>query len=274
MTTNTMNCPNEHGPMELKTINKATVFRGENIEYNIEVFVCKQCALEVGTIEQAAAVQNTIADAYRNKIGLLTGNEIKKNRLKFGWSQKKLAKKAGVGIASIKRWENGIIQTKSMNSALKAAFQGYSVGNLYNGNRKFSIPRVKLVLKQFESVLGFPFLIEGDKLLFDAKYSWYADFLAYEKTGKSLTGSTYAKLPHGPQLNNYKELVDLIREADPSEAESLSDEDKMIIGRVAATFPTKRKVIDASHREKVWKDKGAGMLIPYSDASKLSEIAL
>jgi transcriptional regulator with XRE-family HTH domain len=215
-----------------------------------------------------------ISDAYRQKVGLTTGEEIRNQREKLGWSQNELAKNAGIGIASIKRWENGIIQTKSMNSALKAAFHGNKVGDNYSGNRKLSIPRIMLVMKELESELGFKFLKEGDMMLFDAKYLFYADMLAFERLGKSLTGATYAALPHGPQLNNYKELVDLIRNADLADAEPLTIEEKKIIARVAATFPTKQKVFDAVHREKAWKDKDAGMLIPYTDASKLTEIAL
>jgi hypothetical protein len=44
----------------------------------------------------------------------------------------------GVGIACIKRWENGFIQTGSMNSALLAAFNDMHTGNKYTGNRALS----------------------------------------------------------------------------------------------------------------------------------------
>lgn len=267
-------CPNKHGDMVLKKIDKRKTFRGEDIKLEMEAYVCERCNLEISTIEQTQATQLTISDAYKEKVGLLTGREMRTRREKFGWSQKELADNAGVGIASIKRWENGIIQTKSMNAALKSAFEGNRNRDLTSGNRKFSIPRIKLVMKEFENELGFEFLKEGDMMLFDAKFLWYADMLGYERLGKSLTGAAYAALPHGPQLNNYKELVDLIRDADLAEAEPLTFEEKKIIVRVAATFPTKQKVFDAAHREKVWKNKDAGMSILYSEASKLTEIAL
>jgi hypothetical protein len=38
--------------------------------------------------------------------------------------------------------------------------------------------------------------------------------LAYKKLGKSIAGANCTALPHGPQLNNYRELVGLIRDAD------------------------------------------------------------
>ncbi len=267
-------CPKCDGRMMLKQIDKTICFKGENLDIQFEEFVCEDCQTHVGTVGQASAIQDLIADEYRKKVGLLTGKEIREKREELGISQKKLAEMASVGIASIKRWENGIIQTKSMDAALRSAFCGRTYGNDYTGNRTFSIPRVKSVMKEFEIILGFEFLQEGDMMLFDAKYVWYADFLAHRQLGQSLTGSTYAALPHGPQINNYKELIDEIRNADTEDAEPLTDEERKIIVQVALTFRTKQSVIDASHREVVFKDKKRGELIPYSEASKFTEIQL
>ncbi len=268
-----INCPNGHGEMTLKKLVKDKIFRGEKINYQIETYICEECGISIGTMEQTAAAQNAIADAYREKTGLLTGEEIKKKRAERNWSQKELAKEAGVGIASIKRWENGIIQTKPMNQALKSAFQGVTIGNRYTGNRaSISIPRIKLVLKALEREVGTTLLELGDKLLFAAKYLWYTDMLAFNKLGRSITGSTYAALPYGPQLNNYNDLIELILNANESEAEPLTDEEKSIIVRVAVTFPDKRMVYDASHREEIWKRRSPGELIPYTAADQLTEI--
>lgn len=267
-------CPKCNGRMMLRQIDKTISFRGENLDIQFEEYVCEDCQLHVGTVEQAAVIQNLIADAYRKKVGLLTGQEIREKREELGISQKKLAKRAGVGIASIKRWEKGIIQTKSMNAALRSAFHGRMVGNEYTGNSTFSIPRIKSVMKEFEKILGFKFLQDEDMMLFDAKYVWYADLSAYQLLGKSLTGATYAALPHGPQINNYRELVDEIRNANIEDAEPLTDKEKKIIVRVALTFPTKQSVINGAQREEVFKNKRKGELIPYADASKLTEIQL
>ncbi|MBN1904594.1 MAG: type II toxin-antitoxin system MqsA family antitoxin [Deltaproteobacteria bacterium] len=265
-------CPNEHGLMVVKKIPKNITFRGEEISIQEEIFVCEKCGIEVATIEQTAAIQDAISDAYRKKMGLLTGAEIREQRESLSLTQQELAKRTGVGIASIKRWENGIIQTKSMNISLKEAFQKIKVGNSYTGNRALSIPRIKLVMKEFEKELGESFLEEGDMMLFDAKYLWYADMIAFHRIGQSLTGATYAALPHGPQMNNYKELIGLIRDSDETEATPLTDEEKKIILRVALAFPKKQLAYEASHREEVWNKKTVGSTIPYSDAAKLTEI--
>jgi putative zinc finger/helix-turn-helix YgiT family protein len=267
-------CPKCNGRMMLRQIHKTISFKGEKLDIQFEEYVCENCQLHVGTVEQTAVIQNLIADAYRKKVGLLTGQELREKREELGISQKELAKRACVGIASIKRWEKGIIQTKSMNAALMLAFQNGIVGNDYTGNSTLSIPRIKSVMKEFEGILGFEFLQEEDIMLFDAKYVFYADFSAHQLLGKSLTGTTYAALSHGPQINNYRELIDEIRNANIEDAEPLTDEEKKIIVRVALTFPTKQSVIDAAHREEIFKNKRKGELIPYTDASELTEIQL
>jgi putative zinc finger/helix-turn-helix YgiT family protein len=265
-------CPKGHGIMELKKMEKATTFRGVNVSFEADAYVCPQCGLEAGTVQSAGAVQRAIADAYRTKMDLLTGEEIKALRKAWGLTQKDLAELMNIGIASIKRWETGLIQSKSMDQALRMQLQGLACLDEYTGNREFSIPRVKLVIRTIESKLGKRILKKTDKMLFAAKYLWYADMMAFKFLGSSMTGSTYAALPYGPQLNNYSDLVDEIKKADESEAEPLSKDELRIIDRIAEKFPREKMVYNAAHREEVWKEKATGALIAYSDASELTEV--
>jgi len=270
MTEVRMNCPNGHGKMVVKKTKKGVNFRGVKITVPVEQYVCTICGVEASTVEQAASLQKVISDAYRKATNLLTGEEIVEKRKKLKLTQEALAKRMNVGIASIKRWEGGTIQSKSMDHALRIALEGQSPGDSCTGNRTFSIPRIKLVLKEFESVLGKRILKKNDKMLFAAKYLWYADMVAHRERGEGLTGSTYAALPYGPQLNNYKDLIEDIIEADESRAEPLSSEEKRIIARIAMKFPEERMVYDAAHKEKVWKKQPNGAIIPYTDSAELT----
>jgi putative zinc finger/helix-turn-helix YgiT family protein len=265
-----MDCPSGHGKMALKRAKKRTTFRGVKIVVPVEQYRCPVCGVEAGTVNQAARIQKAIADAYRKAVNLLTGDEIVEKRKRLSLTQDALAKRMNVGIASIKRWEGGTIQSKSMDHALRIAFGGRGVGDNCTGNRTFSIPRIKLVLKEFESVLGKHILKKNDKMLFAAKYLWYADMVAHRETGESLTGSTYAALPYGPQLNNYKDLIQDIIRADESEANPLSREEKRIITRIALKFPEERMVYEAAHKEKIWKKQPNGSIIPYTDSAELT----
>ena len=262
-------CPNGHGETRATKAKKTMTFRGVDITYQTEHYLCPVCGIEVGSIEQASITQRAISDAYRKTVGLLTSEEIREGRKRLDLTQDDLAQHMCVGIASIKRWEGGIIQTKSMDHALRRALQGQAANDEYSGNRKFSIPRLRLVLREFEASLQRK-IMKDDKGLYSAKYVWYADMVAYRELGQSMTGATYACLPFGPQLNNYRDLIDEIKKADAHSAEPLTSEEKKIISRIALRFPKDQMVIDASHREVIVQRKPIGSIIPYSDAAELT----
>ncbi len=267
-----MSCPACNAAMKPTVKEKTMNFKGVKIDYPTDCFVCPACGLEAGTLAQGADIQKNIADAYRKKMGLMTGNEIHEARKKRAWTQEKLADIMKVGIASIKRWEGGIIQSKSMDKMLRQVLSGETCGDWLTGNRALSIPRVKLALRYLEKQLNFEVLKKNDQMLYAAKYIWYIDMESFRQTGQSITGATYAKLPLGPQLNNYKDLIKEIMDANEKTAEPLSGEEKLIIEKVACRFPTARKVMDASHREVVWQEKSVGHFMPYSDAQRLTEL--
>ncbi len=266
------NCPNGHGEMLIKKSNKGLKFRGVDITFQAEYCVCPVCSIEAGSINQTSATQRAVSDAYRKEVDLLTGEEMRQCRKKLSLTQDALAKRMNVGIASIKRWEGGLIQSKAMDKALRMALQGQIVGDNYTGNRPFSIPRINLVMRQFESILSKKLLKKGDKMLFAAKYLWYSDMVAFRDLGKSMTGSTYASLPLGPQLNNYRDLIDEIKNAAEASVEPLTPEEKRIIVRISRAFPQEKMIYEAAHQEIIWKERTPGEIIPYSDSARLTEL--
>jgi len=265
-----LSCPRGHKEMDIRTSEKKVLFRNKNLAVPVEQYICSECGTEAGTIKQTAAIQKSVADAFRKSVGLLTGKEIVEGRKKLKLSQEDLARKMSVGIASIKRWEVGSIQSKSMDQALRIALNGQSVGDSCTGNRTFSIPRIKLVLTELEALLGKKLLKKNDKMLFAAKYLWYADMVAHRETGESMTGATYAALPLGPQLNNYWDLIEEIRKADMADAEPLRPEEKRVLSRIAMKFPKEKMVYDAAHQEHIWKKQSRGAIIPYTESANLT----
>ncbi len=243
----TVNCPSGHGEMKIKHIQKRIKFRGMDISYPVDCYVCQTCSLEAGTLRQTAETQKAIADAYRKKVGMLTSTELVAYRKRHRLTQEDLANRMNVGLASIKRWEGAIIQSKSMDKMLRFTLSGGICGDPCTGNRPFSIPRIKIVMNQLEMELKRKILKKGDRMLF-------------------------ASMPYGPQLNNYNELVDEIIGADESTEEQLTDEEERIIRKVALMFPKNQQVYDAAHRELIWKEKTKGAMIPYTDISRLTEI--
>jgi len=259
--------------MKLSRVPESLEFRGEHVNFVGEHFICPACNIKVDDLTQAAINQKAISDAYRKTVGLLTGAEIIEGRKKLGWTQEHLAGVMNVSVISVKRWEKGQIQTKVMDDSLRRALRGDGAAcDPHTGGRPFSLCRTKLVLNHFGEKLKRDPLPARNRLLYSAKYLWFADMIAYKETGQSMTGATYAALPHGPQLNNYKELVDLIRKSDASEAERLTEQEVRIINKIAKAFPTNQSVYEAAHKEKVWQDKPVGSLIPYTDADLVVSI--
>jgi putative zinc finger/helix-turn-helix YgiT family protein len=247
------NCPAGHGEMNSAIVTNEIDFRGVKVHYQVEGLVCDECGVTRATVEQTAKAQIAIADAYRNEIGLLTGQEIRLYREKLGFSQQQLADRAKCAKISIVRWENGVIQKPASDKALRDILCDQESQNEFSGNRKFSLGRIKLVYRRFEKYVPYELLIPGDKGLYAAKNCWYADLVAYRELGIGMTGATYAVMPHGPQLDNYADLVDEIVKADTTEIQPLSKEEISIIKRLSKTFRRQRDAYDASHAEPEWK---------------------
>ncbi|CAG0990525.1 type II TA system antitoxin MqsA family protein [Geobacter sp.] len=267
----TLTCPQCQGIARRTQVEKSTEIKGVTVSYTAAMHRCEACGLELADVADAAALQERMADAYRNAVGLLSGADIRKLRQEKGMSQQALADALEVGIASIKRWETGVIQSKSMDTLLRTLLVDHPC-NEHTGHRDFSIPRIRLVLDTFARQLDRPLLKKNDRMLYAAKYLWYADMAAFRDLGRSITGATYAALPMGPQLNNYRDLVDEILKSDPAGALPLTPKEEAIIAAVARAFRTNKAVYDAAHREKIWKQRATGAIIPYTDAVGLTEM--
>ncbi|MBI9077159.1 MAG: DUF4065 domain-containing protein [Desulfatibacillum sp.] len=267
-----LECPNGHGIMSVMDIERTMSFRGEDITVSVPVSKCSVCGIEAGTVEQVAHAQRVVHDAYRKKKELLTSEDIQRKRKRLGWTQNTLAHKAKVGVASVKRWELGQIQSESMDALLRGVFNETDDAESFEGNRPFSLARTKLVFRTFESVLKRKLLFSGDKGLKTTKYIWYADMKAYQELGQGMTGAVYAHLPWGPQFDNYPQLFEMIHKADETLAPPLSPEEKRIINQIANKFRTNKSVFDAAHREPAWKNRKDGEKIPYSTYERLTQI--
>lgn len=112
-------CPCGNGCMNLKAVVEKTVFKGVDLDIQAEKYICPKCGIEAGTVKQAAAIQACIADSYREKIGLLPGQTIKRMRSAAGLTKDQLAVLAGVSEKDIKGWESCIIQTRHEDKTLR-----------------------------------------------------------------------------------------------------------------------------------------------------------
>jgi putative zinc finger/helix-turn-helix YgiT family protein len=107
------------GKMTSKVTGMIFRVRGEEIPVKAEATVCSHCGFQVMTDEQSAAYTIASADAYRVKHGLLTSSDLKALRRRLRMSQLDFAKFLKVGVASVKRWESGLVQDEAMDELIR-----------------------------------------------------------------------------------------------------------------------------------------------------------
>jgi putative zinc finger/helix-turn-helix YgiT family protein len=94
-------------------------FRGEQLDVSTPVSVCKACGWQTLGRSQADDLRKHTADAYREKHGLLTSMMIKLIRKLKSQNQAAFAAYLGVGEASVKRWEAGLVQEKGNDELMR-----------------------------------------------------------------------------------------------------------------------------------------------------------
>ncbi len=118
-------CPCGNGCMNLKMVEEKTVFKGVDLNIKSEKYICPHCGIEAGTLKQAALIQASISNSYRDKVGLLSGDTIKRMRSDMGLSQKQLAGLVGVSTREIKGWETCTIQNRLEDKSLRMVLKDH-----------------------------------------------------------------------------------------------------------------------------------------------------
>ncbi len=93
--------------------------KGKMIEFDEFYKIDPKTGEEV--FDRNIEIENDIRlyDIYKKQMNLLTSSEIKNIRKKYGMNQKEFALSIGVGEITIHRFENGSIQTESVDSIIR-----------------------------------------------------------------------------------------------------------------------------------------------------------
>jgi putative zinc finger/helix-turn-helix YgiT family protein len=105
--------------LEKKVTTMEGDYAGAPYRVPAEAMVCRKCGYATLHASQIDAFSTAVADAYRKCHGLLTSSEIRKIRGDLGMSQEEFAAYLSVGLASVKRWELGKVQEKSMDDLVR-----------------------------------------------------------------------------------------------------------------------------------------------------------
>ena len=114
-----MNCVRCGSQLEKRMTMMDGEYAGERYRVPAEAMVCPDCGYAALHARQIDAFSTKVADAYRKHHGLLTSSEIRRIRSRLRMSQEEFAAYLGVGVASVKRWELGKVQEKSMDDLVR-----------------------------------------------------------------------------------------------------------------------------------------------------------
>ncbi len=119
----------------------STRVKHDGRSYKLEILDLKapRCA-NCGDLQITNAADEQIRVALREKVGLLSPEEIRRNRTELGLTQRALAEHLGTAEATISRWETeALVQSKAMDKLLR----------LY-----FAFPQARAALENRSSELG------------------------------------------------------------------------------------------------------------------------
>ena len=130
-------CPNceEFTDAKLETRRQVLNVRGEPIEVKGEVAICQKCGSKIFDEELDSRSLERAYSRYREKHKLLSPDEIRTIREKYGLSQRALARLLGWGEVTIHRYESGAIQDKVHDSTLRLIEDPQNMGKIFEANR-------------------------------------------------------------------------------------------------------------------------------------------
>ena len=109
--------------MSEQLLKQEVVIQGRSHWCPVPRTVCSACGVNFSTVSQANKAIELGVAAFQAENNLLTAAAIKEKREELELTQRQLADRANVGIASVKRWESGRqVQTAANDQALRNTF--------------------------------------------------------------------------------------------------------------------------------------------------------
>ena len=93
--------------------------KGERVSVTLNAPQCMNCGRVVILGRNVRTYHRAVSDAYRHKVGLLTTDEIDRLRRNLSMTWPEFARYVFVGIATIKRWRRGEIQTQALDRLIR-----------------------------------------------------------------------------------------------------------------------------------------------------------
>ena len=183
---------------EMQTINviENNVFKKVPVEYNAEYFYCSGTDETYADEQQISANDIAMKNAYREKTGLLTSQQISTIRARYGISQSDLCLLLGWGRKTITRYESHQVQDIAHDTILRKLA----------ADPEWFLQLLKAEKKSL-SPASYEKYFEAGTSLFEQDHDRYL---------KSAIMASYARFLHNPEANGGRELsldvvADMIR---------------------------------------------------------------
>jgi len=226
---------------KIKTAQETFNVRGVDIEVCVSVEVCVSCGENLASDAEDQKILNSVNSEYRKRTNLLTPEEIKQIRSRYNLSQRCFALLLGMSEATINRYENGALQDRTHDTAIRACEEPRFVrdllerrGNLLtdwqcarvlnaltdkdNSNPAFFVSWGISMPDEVSEHTGFRHF-DYNRFAYVVihlcnemgqicttiinKLLFYSDFLNYKTATVSLTGTAYRRLNYGPVPADY-----------------------------------------------------------------------
>lgn len=315
-------------PMELKIENVTQQFRKEPFEMIFHSYLCADSGEEFEDDELTNINLRQVIDQYREKHNIPFPEQIKSIRVGYGLSAAKISEILGLGTNSWRLYENGEVPTIANARLIQlisdpANFLKHVTefgtceakeiekikhhidvlirksGKINGREELFFVPMPNKVTgysvfnkQKAEQVVSFfaekmtPYKTVLNKLLF------YADFLHFKQTGRSITGLRYAAIEFGPVPDHFNSLYEMMTDegvvAISGNITEFGYTERFLLGskrktdlsvfseKEIATLEkvyeqlkgiTTAEIVELSHQEEAWLQyKAAQSLIPYQSA--------
>lgn len=234
-------CPYCEAMRDVKVVRERETMkiRGEDVEFESEYMVCGTCGKNYADGFQMDADLAAARTVYRSRHGIIGPEELLALRAKYDISQKSLAKVLDIGDLTINSYEQGVLPSGAHNSLLALASLPENFKRLYDANKGSLSDRQRAKIERALAAMDVaapmqvkeeapPYgpsvhpsperLMEVAQLLLAyagtelfkmavLKLLFYVDFSYYRRTGHSISGWRYARLPYGPVPDEYKEIL-------------------------------------------------------------------
>ena len=225
--------------------------RGENIEVDSQVAVCPDCQEDLSVEELDELTLQKAFSEYRLRHGLLSREEVRDVRKKYGLSQRAFSLVLGWGEITVHRYEAGSIQDVAHDAQLRMAADPRNMALLLSANGHRLTPRQSSQLEAVLSGVRAGVIAAADECswpsvtrssvdeftgfrAFDVdkftemvvyfagmprmfrtklnKLLFYSDFLNFKQSAVSMSGAPYLAFERGPVPRHYDWITEALEQ--------------------------------------------------------------